>query len=98
MTLNEIREDLKDIRYYYSRKHLFDSVVSEIGYNSIQLKLQKYNEAVREAPPKLFDLYVCLYIHNNTQESVSVELHYTPEYIQMLNKKLLKFFQEKFSA
>ena len=55
MTLNEIREDLKDIRYYYSRKHLFDSVVSEIGYNSIQLKLQKYNEAVREAPPKLFD-------------------------------------------
>lgn len=98
MTLNEIREDLKDIRYYYSRKELFDSVVSEIGSNAIQTKLKKYNEAVRDASPKLYDLYVCLYIRNNTQEAVSNELCYTPEYIQMLNKKLLKFFQTKFSA
>jgi len=98
MTLNEIREDLKDIRYYYSRKKLFDSVVSEIGSNTIEQKLQRYNEAVREASPKLFDLYICLYIHNNTQESVSNELGYTPEYIQMLNKKLLKFLQEKLTA
>lgn len=98
ITLNEIREDLKDIRYYYSRKEIFDSVAKEVGTNDIQDKLKKYNEAVRAASPKLFDLYVCLYIRNNTQEAVSEELCYTPEYIQMLNKKLLKFFQEKFSA
>lgn len=33
--LNIIREELKDIRYYYSRKAVFDSVVNSVGENAI---------------------------------------------------------------
>ena len=31
LSVSEIREDLKDIKYYYSRKELFDSCSDEIG-------------------------------------------------------------------
>ena len=31
MTANEIRKDLKNIRYYYSRQSVFDKVTDTIG-------------------------------------------------------------------
>ncbi len=94
ITLKEIREDLKNIRYYYLRKDMFDEAFASnrIG-NEITDKVGRYNEAMRKASPKLFDLYYCLYIKNHTQESLSDKLGYTPEYVQMLNKELLKFLQ-----
>lgn len=97
MTLEQIREDLKGVRYYYTRKNIFDEASSTVGINSIVQKVMKYNEAVKAASPKLYDLYVCLYIKNYTQEGLSIELNYTPEYIQMLNKKLLLFLQKVIS-
>jgi len=96
--LSNIRTDLKDIRYYYSRKKSFDEALTYTCKNEILEKIDKYNEIIKSASPKLFDLYFSLYIKNNTQESLSNELGYTPEYIQMLNKKLLKFLQSKLSA
>ena len=98
MQLSEIRKDLKDIRYYYSRQKLFDEGFRATGHNEIMEKVQKYNDAISSAPLKLYDVYYSLYVKNHTQESFSDELGYTPEYIQMLNKKLLKFFQAKFSV
>lgn len=96
MTLATIREDLKDIRYYYMRKDVFDKGFSTTGENIIIQKVHKYNNAIKQASPKLYDLYVSLYIECHTQESLSDKLGFTPEYIQMLNKKLLKFLQSSF--
>ncbi len=39
MTANEIRKDLKNIRYYYSRQTVFDKVTDTIGQNVIIEKL-----------------------------------------------------------
>lgn len=97
ITLNEIRNDLKDIRYYYARKKMFDEAFASIVENEIIIKVKRYNDAVMSASPRLYDLYISLYVKNHTQESLSNELCYTPEYIQMLNKKLLKFLQSKLS-
>lgn len=95
LTVSQIRKDLKEIRYYYSRKTSFDGALKIVGSNGILDKVHKYNEAVRYAPPKLYDIYVGLYINGSTQEGFSVELNYTPEYIQMLNKQLILFLQKK---
>lgn len=93
-TFSVIREDLKDIRYYYMRKTDFDNAFEKTGENKIVKKVKLYNQIIQDASPKLYDLYVSLYIDCHTQESLSDKLGYTPEYIQMLNKKLLKFLQE----
>ena len=89
-----IKEDLKGIRYYYARKKLFEKASSTIGENLILRKIETYNKVIRTATPRLYDLYVSLYLENNTQESLSESLGYSTEYISELNRKLVKFFQD----
>lgn len=43
----------------------------------------------------LYDVYINLYVRNYTQEALSIEMNYTLEYIQMLNKRLVLFLVEK---
>ena len=92
--LDKIRSDLKEIRYYYSRKAMFDECKSIVIGSSIMEKVRRYNEAVKTAPPRLYDMYMMLYMKGYTQEGTAAELNYTPVYIQMLNKKLLLFLQK----
>ena len=58
LTLEQIREDLKDIRYYYARKQIFDAAVQTVGIAEIIAKVERYNRAARAAPPRLFDLWM----------------------------------------
>lgn len=94
--LEEIRNDLREIRYYYARKEVLDFAISIVGQHSVVTKARKYNSAARHLPPRLLDLYVNLYIRNYTQERLSLELGFTSEYIQMQHKKLLLFLKEYF--
>lgn len=96
--LDKIREDLREVRYYYTRKELFDETFKSISVNVILEKVYRYNDAMRTAPVRLYDLYVCLYTKNYTQAGLAVELNYTTEYIQMQHKKLLLFLQTKISG
>ena len=61
VSLDKIREDLREVRYYYTRKELFDETFKSISTNVILEKVYRYNEAIRSAPVRLYDLYVCLY-------------------------------------
>ena len=97
MNLATIRDDLKEIRYYYTKKKMFDEAFECTGQSEIIQKVKKYNEMIVFAPIKLYELYHSLYIKNHTQESLSEELCYTPEYVQMLHKQLLKFLQSRFA-
>lgn len=93
--LESIRADLKEIRYYYLRKDIFDSAIKIVGSNHILEKVMAYNDAVRCAPPAIYDLYVGLYVNGFSQEALAEEMGYTPAYIQMRHKKLLLFLQSK---
>lgn len=96
-TLATIRNDLKDIRYYYSRKATFDEATRLPGAAMEILETVRiYNEAARKAPARLFDLYYSLYVKNNTQESLSELLGFTPQYIQRLNTRLVQFLHSVF--
>ena len=93
--IEDIRTDLKDVRYYYTRQKAFDEAGREVGACKVVEKVRKYNEMIRNASPQLYDVYNGLYVRNLTQEGLSIELCYTPEYVQMLNKRLLLFLQEE---
>ncbi len=95
LTLDKIREDLKEIRYYYSRKELFDEHSGCIAPRAVLEKVRRYNEAVEKAAPKLYDAYICLYVKNYTQEGMGNELGYTLQHINALNKRLLLFLQNE---
>ena len=78
--LDKIRSDLKEIRYYYSRKAMFDECKNIVIGSSIMEKVRRDNEAVKTAPPRLYDMYMMLYVKGYTQEALSAELNYTPVY------------------
>lgn len=98
ITISVVRNDLKDIKYYYSRKNLFDKAVTITNGNEIVDKVNTYNEIMKSASPRIYDLYYSLYVINHTQESYSNELGCTPEYVQRLNKQLLKFLLSKLNS
>ena len=91
MTKNEIMKDLKEIRYYYSRKDAIREIAGEITADVILEKVNKYNMVVRKAPIRLYDVYINLYVDNNTQESLSYKWGYTVQTIRNLNNKLCDF-------
>ena len=94
-SLAEVREDLRDIRYYYAHKEMFDKTVKVTGEHELIRKTERYNAAMCTAPPRLYEVYVGLYVYGNTQESLSETLCYSPEHVQRQNKKILLYLQTK---
>ena len=95
LPLSKIRADLKEIRYYYERKEVFDSAIGGACFNDVLNKVRRYSHAVQSAPPRLYDLYIILYVKCRTQEVAAKELGYECEHIRRLNKQLLLFLQTK---
>lgn len=94
-TLAEIREDLKDIRFYYANQKNLERHKNYVGENAISKTVAEYNKAVCKAPIQLYDLYCSLYLDNNTQEVVAEDRDCSAEYIRKLNKKLCLFLQRE---
>ena len=94
LSLTKIKEDLKEIRYYYIRKELFDKALKQVATNTIMDKVLRYSNAISTAPPRLYDMYISLYVNNYTQEGLSNELGYTTEYINRQNKQLVLYLQK----
>jgi len=97
MTLEQVKADLRDIRYYYAKQKDLDGAARSVGTSSIKEKVERYNEAVRKAPVKLYDVYVSLYVNNNTQLVLSFDWDCSSEYVKRLNRQLCRFLQEELS-
>ena len=94
ISAEQLRADLWEIRYYYSRKEFLDDASHSIGPLPIQRILENYNCAIRKAPLRLIDLYACLYLRGQTQDAVAMDLGYTPQYIRKLTRELFSFLRK----
>jgi len=97
MTIEQVKTDLREIRYYYAKQKDLDGAARCVGTSSIKEKVERYNEAVRKAPVKLYDVYVSLYVNNNTQLVLSFDWDCSSEYVKRLNRQLCRFLQEELS-
>ena len=96
-TIENVRKELSDIRHYYANIKDFERANTVIGKPSALNMVEQYNRHIKNAPLKLFNLYVCLYLNNNSQETVSIDWGCSVGYIKVLNRKLYEFFIEEFS-
>ena len=94
MTLNEIRQQLKAIRLYYTNKARFSNAFDILPHKATELA-DKYAAIVSTAPLDLYYIYYELYVKGLTQEATAEDLNYSTEYIRQKNKKLLLFLQNK---
>ena len=94
MTLNEIRQQLKTIRLYYTNKARFSATFDALPHTVKELA-EKYAAIVSTAPLDLYYIYYELYVKGLTQEATAEDLNYSTEYIRQKNKQLLLFLQSK---
>ncbi len=94
-SLKEIREDLRDVRFYYSKKALFDALPNEICSHEVLEKVKLYNDMAQKAPLRLFEVYVVTYIEVNSQESAAIKLNYAYQYLHALHTELIMFFYDQ---
>ena len=79
----------------FLRKKSFEKLLGLNIRCEIEEKIKHYNNLMVTANPNLIDLYVNLYLKENTQEGVSYDMGYSQTYIYKLNRKLLEFLYEK---
>ena len=96
-TIAGVRKELGEIRHYYANQNDFELITRSIGKLSSLKMVEAYNNFIKDAPIKLVDLYVCLYMNNNSQETVSVDWGCSVGHIKVLNKKLYEYFVDKFN-
>ena len=90
MTIQAVRKDLNEIRYYFARKKRLDDVSELVGNNKVVDMVERYNVAMQNAPIRLYDLYTSLFVENNTQESLSNKLF--ERTYNALNKNVVSIF------
>ena len=97
ITKDEIRTTLSDIGFYYANIRSFQNVLKYVGENKIVKMAEKFNIAIENAPPKLYELYIRLYVNNGTMAFVATELNYSIGYINKLNNSLVKYLYNYFN-
>ena len=97
MTLNEIRQQLKTIRLYYTSKVRFSAAFDILPHSATELA-ERYAKIVNSAPLDLYLVYYELYVKGLTQEAAAEDMNFCTEYIRQKNKRLLLFLQNKFNG
>lgn len=95
VTLEQVRTDLREIKYYYAKQKELDNASKYTGQSAIIDRVNTYNKAMRQAPVLLYDLYVSLYVNNNTQSVLAYDWDCSTEYVKRLNKQLCGFLQNE---
>lgn len=92
-----IRADLREIRYYYSMKDLFDRMSKIVKPVKLLEKVDRYNRAMQFASARMYVLYCSLYLENNSQTTLAYDWQYSADYMKDLNNKLIDYLQTAFA-
>ena len=92
MTVDQVREELKDVKIFYARKDFIDNFIDNSVISRIKKNVEKYDTLILCASEKLFNLYVALYREGYSQFSYSVQRSCSERYVQLLHKELLEYF------
>lgn len=95
MTLQEVKSDLKQIRYYYTHEKEFVGATRIIGGSGILEKIEKYNTVIRKAPSQLYYTYLSLYVRFNSQMVAAEDMDCSLGHVKRLNRELCEFFQRE---
>lgn len=53
---------------------MFDEASRLVGANSVMQKVNRYLDAVQGAEPRLYDMYINLYVKGFTQEGLAIDI------------------------
>ena len=93
--LQELREELKIIREYNFALHSAERGAQVLIPREIKGRMEQYALALKSAPKPVQRAYSGLYEKGYTQKALAMEWGVTEKYVQILNKRLLLYFQRQ---
>ena len=95
ITEKQVKEDLAEIKYFYGKQEMFQKAFDVYGMCDIVKKVDKYSSMLSKLPPKLYELYLNMYVKNNTQEATASLMNFSLNHVWNLNKRLVTFFVQE---
>ena len=96
-SIKTLKEELREIKHYYSQIDELEKVGKVIGAPQMMIVVEMYNKKILNAPIRLYSLYVSLYLKNKPQNVVADEWGVSLSQIALLSKKLNEFLIEEFN-
>ena len=93
MKLNDIRQELNQVKCYFRHKKEYDGYFEKGEMLYMRDLVQKYEREILKAPVNIYRVYIAIYHDGLTQEKAAEELDVTVRYIQKLQIKLFEFFK-----
>ena len=98
MTNQELKADLRDIRYYHTHKSMFERAEDTGFKNAVVKKTDRYAQAMSNAPPRLYALFIALYVSGKTQKATAQEWQVSEWYIRNIDRKLQTYLIKEMSG
>lgn len=96
MVKRDIQIELSELKYYYSRRKHIDEYASIIGKSKVAELSEIYQTAICQAPIRLYDIFVELYVNNHTWESLADKWSYSTSHIGRQAKELMDYLTAYF--
>lgn len=96
MAKRDIQIELRELKYYYSRRKYIDEYASIIGKSKVAELAEIYQTAICQAPIRLYDIFVELYVNNHTWESLADKWSYSTSHIGRQAKELMDYLTAYF--
>lgn len=95
MTTKEITQDLREIKYFYSRQSSLDISSKSFDHVNGIDKVRKYKAIIETAPLQLLDTYVLIYIEGLSADEAAEEVGVSYQTINRRVNQVKKFLAEK---
>lgn len=94
MTAQQVKEDLVNIRMYYRDFDFFQAWRKKGISNKVFETVDRYNNAMRNAPVALFRVYIGLYCEGQTRDEVACAYGYSLKQIGDWCTQLFQYLTE----
>lgn len=95
ISIEQIKQDLKDIQYYHSHQAIFQKAVMTEAIKIMICKAVTYQEIMMSAPFDLFIIYEGLYVHKQTQKALAEYLEISQRTVRRRREQIYQYLQKR---
>ena len=94
-TIEEIKQDLKDIKYYYAHEQILQKAIPSESVKKMIVKAVTYREIMKAAPFDLHIIYEGLYIFRQKQKELAEYLEISQRTVRRKREQIYLYLQKR---
>ena len=93
MTVQAVKSDLKEVRFYYAHRDLYARALAE-SKNQIAGLVEAYEGYMEHAPAELFVLYHCLIVEGKSRKETIEEWQMSLTHLKVRYNRLCEYLAD----